>query len=76
MGNELKAALLLSCKADIVVVHIADTVGKNLLRSNIKTESVNGNDDELEERVPTVNIERWVTLGKAQILCKFEGCRV
>ena len=68
MGNQLVATLLLVCKADVVVVHRGDAVGKYLIGRNIATEGVYGDDNQLEQRVPTANVECRVALGKAQLL--------
>ena len=72
VSNQFEATLLLVCKTDIIVIHIRYTVGKNLLWCDIQTKGVDGDDDKFEQRIPTVNIECRITLGKTQILSQLQ----
>ena len=73
MRHELYAAPLLVGEPYVGIVHRRDAVGEYPLRLDIAAEGVHGDDDELEERIVTVDVERRIALGEAQILCHAQG---
>ena len=72
VSHKFYATILLACETDIRVVHRRDTVGEELVRRDVYTEGVDGDDNQFVERVPSVDIERWIALCKAQILRKLK----
>ena len=75
-AHELYAAALLHRELYVVGVHVADAKGEDVLRRHVDAEGVDGDDDKLVERVPTIDVEGGVALREAQVLSQLQGIGV
>ena len=68
LRHEFDLHPLLAGVADVRVVDRGDAVGEDSFRSHVGSEGVDRDDDQLEERVVSFDVERGVALGKSQSL--------
>ena len=68
LGHQLDFDPLLAGVADVRLVNGRDAVGENPLRGDVDSQCVDRDDDQLEERVVALDVERGVALGEAELL--------
>ena len=68
LRHEFDLHPLLAGVADVRVVDRGDAVGEDSFRSHVGSEGVDRDDDQLEERVVSFDVERGVALGESQSL--------
>ena len=73
LRHELDLHALLAGVADVRLVDCRDAVGEDALRGDVGAQRVHGDDDQLEERVVSLDVERGVALGESQGLGLRQG---